>query len=168
VAATSNVREPAGAHAPIAGVLSGSRGSCPPSTERCARPAAPLPILDRPLRILLADDSPDNRLLVRAYLREAPYLLDNAENGREAIERFTSTAYDLVLMDIQMPEVDGYAATRAIRQWERDHGRPRTPIVALTASAVDDAVRGTREAGCDAHVTKPVKKPLCSRRFAMR
>jgi two-component system sensor histidine kinase/response regulator len=115
-------------------------------------------ILNRALRILLADDSADNRLLVRAYLKKTPYQLDEAENGRVAIDKFFSRAYDLVLMDIQMPEIDGYTATRAIRDWERTHHRPRTPILALTASALEENQLRTREAGCDAHITKPVKK----------
>ena len=61
-------------------------------------------------------------------------------------------------MDIQMPEVDGYAATRAIRRWERKHDRASTPIIALTASVFGEAVRLTRAAGCDAHVGKPIDK----------
>jgi len=67
-------------------------------------------------------------------------------------------------MDVQMPEVDGYAATRAIRAWERDNNRAHTPIIALTAAVLSDAVRLTKEAGCDAHVGKPVNKAtlLCA------
>ncbi len=61
-------------------------------------------------------------------------------------------------MDIQMPIMDGYTATRSIRTWEREEGRAKTPIIALTASAMEESVRKAREAGCDAHVTKPVKK----------
>jgi CheY-like chemotaxis protein len=57
-----------------------------------------------------------------------------------------------------MPVLDGYTAVRMIRDWERDHQRPRTPIIALTASALDEAVRRARDAGCDMHVSKPVKK----------
>ncbi len=115
-------------------------------------------ILDRPLHILLADDSPDNRLLVRNYLRVTPYQVDEAENGKIAIEKFIANHYDLVLMDIQMPEMDGYDATRAMRLWERERGQPRTPILALTASALEENMRRTSEAGCDLHVTKPVKR----------
>jgi CheY-like chemotaxis protein len=91
-------------------------------------------------------------------LKKTLYHLDEVENGRQAIDSFIAGKYDLVLMDIQMPEVDGYAATRAIRDWEREHNRARTPIIALTASVFSDAVRLTRAAGCDAHVGKPVSK----------
>jgi CheY-like chemotaxis protein len=61
-------------------------------------------------------------------------------------------------MDIQMPEVDGYAATRAIREWERDHNHAHTHIIALTASVFAEAIRLTREAGCDGHLGKPLTK----------
>ena len=115
-------------------------------------------IVDRPLRILLADDSPDNRLLVHNYMRNTRYRIDDAENGKIAIEKFTAFEYDLVLMDIQMPEMDGYEATRTIRRWEREHQRPRTPILAVTAAALEENKRRTFEAGCDLHITKPVKR----------
>jgi two-component system sensor histidine kinase/response regulator len=115
-------------------------------------------IVSRPLRVLLADDSPDNRLLIRAYLKRTPYTLDEAENGKMALDRFIAGKYDVVLMDIQMPVLDGYTAVRMIRDWESDHHHKRTPIIALTASALDDAVRRAKDAGCDMHVSKPVKK----------
>jgi PAS domain S-box-containing protein len=116
-------------------------------------------IVDRPLKILFADDSSDNRTLIRAFLKKTHYHLDEVENGRQAIDRFIAAAdYDLVLMDIQMPEVDGFAATRAIRKWEQDNDRKRTPIVALTASVFGEAVRLTQAAGCDAHVAKPISR----------
>jgi len=121
-------------------------------------PSASLPILDRPLQILMADDSHDNRALIRAYLKKTPYLLVEAEDGQEAIDKFVAGNFDLVLMDIQMPNVDGYEATSTIRVWEVANSRRRTPIVALTASALEEAAHRTREAGCDAHITKPVKK----------
>jgi two-component system sensor histidine kinase/response regulator len=87
-----------------------------------------------------------------------PYTLDFAENGQVAIDRFKSNQYDLVLMDIQMPVVDGYTAVRMIREWEQKDGRAQTPIIALTASALDEAVHKSHEVGCNAHVAKPVRK----------
>ncbi len=123
-----------------------------------AAPSASPQILDRPLQILMADDSHDNRALIRAYLKKTPYRLVEAEDGQEAIDKFVAGNFDLVLMDIQMPNVDGYEATSTIRVWEVANSRRRTPIVALTASALEEAVHRTKEAGCDAHITKPVKK----------
>jgi two-component system sensor histidine kinase/response regulator len=114
--------------------------------------------VERPLRILLAEDSVDNRLLIEAFLKQHPYALEFAENGQTAIDRVVTTAYDLVLMDIQMPVVDGYTAVRRIREWERRQGRVPVPIIALTAAALDEAVRRSLDAGCDAHIAKPVRK----------
>jgi PAS domain S-box-containing protein len=115
-------------------------------------------VVERPLRILLADDSADNRLLIKAYLRKTPYHLDEAGNGAKAIELVFKGGYDLILMDIQMPVMDGYTAVRKIREWEAHTHHPRTPIIALTASALDDAIRMTRQSGFDLHVSKPVKR----------
>ncbi len=129
-----------------------------PPREAPASVAAPATIADRPLKILLADDSPDNRLLIRAYTKKTPYVLTEVENGQIAVERFVDGSYDLVLMDIQMPVLDGYSAVRAIRKWELERGSARTPIIALTASALEEDVRRAKEAGCDMHVSKPVKK----------
>jgi len=112
----------------------------------------------RPLRILLADDSPDNRMLIDAYVKKTPYRIDHAVDGSIAVEKFRANHYDLVLMDIQMPVMDGYTAARTIREWERTQGLVRTPIIALTASALDESVVRSIEAGCDAHVSKPVKR----------
>ena len=112
----------------------------------------------RPLRILLVEDSPDNQLLVRAYLTPTDYFLDVAEHGAIALEKFKSVHYDVVLMDVQMPVMDGYTATRAIRSWERDHDLPPTPIIALTALALKEEGARIFEAGCNTHLTKPVKK----------
>jgi len=111
-----------------------------------------------PLKILLAEDSSDNRMLIDAYLKGGNYQIDEAENGESAIARFMASKYDLVLMDIQMPVVDGYMAVRAIREWEAKQHLARTPIIALTASAMNDAVSRSLEVGCDSHVSKPVKR----------
>ncbi len=110
------------------------------------------------LRILLADDSPDNRMLVREFLSKTGCRLDEAEDGREAFARFKSGNYDLVLMDVRMPVVDGIEATRAIRRWENENRGRRTPIIALTASALPLAVRACLAAGCNTHVSKPIKR----------
>jgi len=120
--------------------------------------AASPAILNLPLRILLADDSLDHRALIRAYLKKTPYLLVEAEDGQDAIDKFAAGNFDLVLMDIQMPNVDGYEATSTIRVWELTNSRRRTPIVALTASAHEEAKNRSMAAGCDAHITKPAKK----------
>jgi signal transduction histidine kinase/DNA-binding response OmpR family regulator len=108
--------------------------------------------------ILLVDDSADNRLLVTAYMRNSPITLVEAENGADAVEQFKRQRFDLVLMDIQMPKMDGYTATRAIRDFEQQAARAPTPIIALTASAVGEALDEALKAGCDLHVTKPIKK----------
>ena len=112
----------------------------------------------RPLRILLADDSRDNRLLVHAYFKKTPHIIDEAEDGATAVEKFRTGIYDLVLMDIEMPIMDGYSATRAIRAIENETGRRRVPILALTASVLVEALKQALDAGCDAYVVKPVKK----------
>ena len=119
-------------------------------------PATEVDTLER--RLLLVDDSEDNRLLVGAYLKKLPYHVDFAHNGEEGVQKVQAGTYDLVLMDMLMPIKDGLEATREIRAWERAAGRPATPVVALTANALSGDVQRCLEAGCDAHVAKPVKK----------
>ncbi len=122
-------------------------------------PAAPAAVaMAKAIKVLLAEDSPDNRFLIEAYLRNSPCQLETAENGEVAVAKFSIGRYDLVLMDMHMPVMDGYTAVRKIRALEREHGLPPTPIVALTASALDDAVARTIDAGCTAHLSKPIKK----------
>ena len=111
-----------------------------------------------PLSILLAEDMSDNQLLIQAYLKRTPYQLDIADNGDIACGKFKVGRDDLVLMDMQMPVLDGYDATRAIRQWEWEHHRPPTPIIALTAYALKSDEQKSLDAGCTAHLTKPIKK----------
>ena len=110
------------------------------------------------LRILLVEDSRPNRLLVQAYLKNTQHQLETAENGEAGVTKFTGGEYDLVLMDMQMPVMDGYAATRAIRQWQTERGVEPTPIIALTAYALKDDAQKSREAGCSDHITKPIRK----------
>jgi signal transduction histidine kinase len=112
----------------------------------------------RALRILLAEDSTDNQMLIRAYLKQTPYCLDIADHGAIALERFKTGDYDLILMDMQMPVMNGYEATRAIRAWEREHHLSPTQVIALTAQALKEDGVKILDAGCDAHMTKPIKK----------
>jgi CheY-like chemotaxis protein len=111
-----------------------------------------------PLCILLVEDAEENRLLIQAYLKNTNYRIEVAVNGQMAVEKFTADRYDLVLMDMQMPVMDGYAATRAIRKWEADNKAAPTPIIALTAYALKEEEQKSMDAGCDAHLTKPIKK----------
>ena len=120
--------------------------------------APPSTVSTRALRVLLVEDSPDNQLLVRSYLKQTEYALDIVDHGAIALEKFKGTHYDLILMDMQMPVMDGYTATKAMRSWERDHDLPPTPIIALTALALKEEGARILEAGCTAHLTKPVKK----------
>jgi len=108
--------------------------------------------------ILLVDDMEDNRLLITLLLKGTTYRLDTAENGAIAVDKFQSGTYDLVLMDVQMPIMDGYQATLTIRAWEREQGRAPTPIIALTASALTEDVEKCQAAGFTSHLTKPIKK----------
>ena len=113
---------------------------------------------EAPLRILLVEDNADNRLLFNAYLKKERCELVEAENGVEAVQHFQQERFDLVLMDVQMPVMDGYTATREIRRWEAEHNKRPAPIVALTANAVKEDKDLSIEAGCNAHLTKPIKK----------
>ena len=112
----------------------------------------------RDLHVLFVEDSEDNRLLINSYFRNTRYQIDLAENGEVAVERFVSGQYDLVLMDIQMPVMDGYTATRTIRRWEKDRGVTPTPIIALTAYALKEEMEKCLKVGCTAHISKPIKK----------
>jgi two-component system sensor histidine kinase/response regulator len=147
----------------IAGALADHGLTCTitaPTGEHIAvaRKEGALPLQERGLKILLADDSADNRTLIKAFLKQTPYHLELTENGLEAVAKFKADDFDLVLMDIQMPVLDGYSAVRQIREWESKWGLTPTPIVALTASALDEAVQRAKDAGCTGHVSKPIRK----------
>ena len=137
----------------------------PPGTEEAVRErrlaavsAAVVGAVEAGTRILLVEDNPENVILLQAYLDNLSLALDFASNGVEAVEHRQRNSYDLVLMDIQMPIMDGYTATREIRSWERARQVPRVPIVALTANALNGASTDSLEAGCDGHITKPVER----------
>ena len=118
----------------------------------------PAEAVSRALSILLVEDSADNRLLIQAYLKHMPHRIDVADNGAIAVAKARARSYDLILMDMQMPVMDGYVATRAIRKWEQEHGRLPVPVIALTAHALKGDEEKSLAAGCTAYLTKPIKK----------
>ena len=110
------------------------------------------------LRILLAEDIESNIKVMRLYLKESPVNIDIAENGKIAVEKGTCQSYDIIFMDIEMPVMDGFTATRRIRQWEQEHKRSETQIIALTAHAFSEQQNQCLEAGCNGFLTKPINK----------
>lgn len=110
------------------------------------------------LKILLVEDNLDNQNLARRLLERAGYGVDIAQNGKEAIEAVKRYHYDLILMDIQMPVMDGFEATEQIRALEKEHGEERTPIIALTAHAMKGYREKCFEHDMDDYITKPLKK----------
>jgi CheY-like chemotaxis protein len=108
------------------------------------------------LRILLAEDNPINALLTRELLRKRGYRVVEVTTGDAAVRIMAEETFDLLLTDIHMPGMDGIEATRAIRAWEAEMFKTRTPIVALTADALETGKRACLEAGMDGFLTKPV------------
>jgi len=117
------------------------------------------------LRILLAEDSPTNQLIACANLKKAGHTVQVANNGRKAVDAWQAGEFDLVLMDVAMPEMDGLEATQAIRQKEQGTDR-HTPIIAMTAFALKEYQDKCRQAGMDAYVTKPVNPEELQRTIA--
>ena len=107
---------------------------------------------------MLVDDNADNRLLVKAYLKKSMYEIDEAENGQIAVELHQKNNYDLILMDVQMPVMDGHKATMKIRDWEKKNNMSSTPVIALTAHASKVEMDKCTAAGCNSHLSKPIKK----------
>jgi signal transduction histidine kinase/ActR/RegA family two-component response regulator len=115
------------------------------------------PVHLRRLRVLAADDNPVNRLVLRAMLDALGVDVEIVENGAEAVERWDAAARDLILMDIQMPVLDGLAAAQEIRGIEWARGLPRTRIVALSANAMRHQVESYLAGGMDDHLAKPLQ-----------
>jgi len=111
----------------------------------------------RSLRVLYADDHVVNRQVVTMILEPLGVDLTLVENGREAVDILTASAFDIVLMDVQMPEMDGLTATRHLRAHEAAHGLLRTPVISLTANAMPDDVDRSLAAGADLHLPKPIR-----------
>ena len=103
-------------------------------------------------RILVVEDQPDNRQIIRDMLADTGYEIAEAENGEEALAAITKQRPDLILMDIQLPIMDGYAATRRIKT---DPALKSIPVIAVTSYALSGEEKKAREAGCDDYVPKP-------------
>jgi CheY-like chemotaxis protein/HPt (histidine-containing phosphotransfer) domain-containing protein len=110
------------------------------------------------IRVLLADDHPANRMVIEHFLKGTPVRLAVAEDGRAAVAKFKEGRFDAVLMDIEMPVMDGYQATRAIRRFERKAGLAATPVIALTAHVFTEQKNMCFASGCTDFLTKPVKR----------
>jgi two-component system sensor histidine kinase/response regulator len=110
----------------------------------------------RPLRVLVAEDNPTNQTLVAALLKQKGHQVSIVGNGRQAADRAVSEAFDLILMDVQMPEMSGLEATAIVREHERTTGR-HTPIIALTARAMAGDREQCLAAGMDGYVSKPLR-----------
>jgi len=128
-----------------------------PPTEVQAEQTEDIQTTERPLRILVADDHPINRQVVEVLLSEFDVELVLAENGLEAYEAFEAAPFDMVLMDMQMPVMDGLTAIRKIRARETDAAQGRTPIVMLTANTLPEHRAASLEAGADLHLPKPIE-----------
>jgi len=126
-----------------------------PKPTTASADEAASPDIERRLRILVADDHPTNRRVVELILDQAAVDLVSVEDGAQAVEACRATTFDLVLMDMQMPVMDGLTATREIRLHEVAMGMPRTPIVMLTANALPEHISAGLEAGADRHLAKP-------------
>lgn len=112
----------------------------------------------RKLKILIVDDVEINRNLIKGYLKKQDYELIEAENGTQAVQIAKEKAFDLILMDLQMPLMDGLTALSIIREYEQNYGKKRTPIIALTAHALYEEKQKGLEAGFDDYLTKPIKR----------
>jgi PAS domain S-box-containing protein len=144
------------------------KGSCftlrlplPVAQGAVAVPArtAPAPSTDRSLRVLLAEDHAVNRRVVELMLAELDVELTCVEDGAEAVEAARAGRFDAILMDMQMPVMDGLSAIRIIRTEERAQGRPQVPIWGLSANALPEHVAASLAAGADGHLTKPLSAP---------
>jgi two-component system, sensor histidine kinase len=111
---------------------------------------------EAPLRVLLVEDNEVNRKVIACILGMVNADLTWAENGLEGVNAFQRQSFDVVLMDLQMPVMDGYTATREIRAFESSRGQGRTPVIVVSANVRPEDMQASRAAGADRHLGKPV------------
>lgn len=128
------------------------------SRQRRNLDAAATALHTNPLSVLLAEDNRTNQLVFSKFLKDFPITITKVENGAEAVEAAARKTFDMIFMDINMPEMDGVTATTKIRRAQAERGQDRTPIIALTANAMVDQIAGYLAAGMDGHLPKPLKK----------
>jgi len=128
-------------------------GEALPPIEAARRPSLP----PRPMRVLAAEDNAINQLVLKTLLAQVSVEPIIVADGEAAVDAWAREPWDLILMDVQMPIMDGPTATRAIRAAEGTTGRARTPIIALTANAMSHQVSEYLDAGMDGHVAKPIQ-----------
>jgi CheY-like chemotaxis protein len=129
-------------------------GVAPAAAVEPAQPSGGEP--EHPARILIVDDNANNRRVLEVLLDHVGAETRAAENGQEALDAWRANDFDAIIMDIQMPVMDGLAATRAIRAAEQRDGLRRTPIIFVSANAMPEHVAATQAAGGDGHIAKPV------------
>ena len=115
----------------------------------------------KPLKILVVDDSRSSRMMIKSCIRDSGIPveeIEEADNGEVALTKAQASSFDLILMDIHMPKMDGYQATERIRIWHQRNHKPRVPIIALTAMDQKQAVEKTRAAGFTMYLGKPLKQ----------
>jgi len=152
-------REAGGAEVSITLALARQAIAAPTPAAPAVETTAAEP-LDRAPRVLMAEDTPANRKVVELILGMTDVELTSVENGAEAVQASAAGAFDVILMDMQMPVMDGLTAVRAIRAREAELNLPRTPILMLTANALPEHRAASAAAGADAHLTKPITAPV--------
>lgn len=113
---------------------------------------------DLNINILLVEDNEQNRNLISLFLKGTKCSIDLAENGKIGLEKYKTNKYDLVLMDIEMPEMDGYTATEKIREWEKEGNLERTPVIIISAHALGEYKEEAFKRGADGFMDKPSRK----------
>ncbi|NLS12024.1 response regulator [Vibrio sp. SM6] len=130
-------------------------------TEAKSPSPAPQELTETPRRVLLVEDNRVNQKVASLHLAKAGYLFDIADNGKIAVDMYLDNHdYDVILMDCMMPIKDGFEATKEIRLYEQSKGIAKTPIIALTASVIDDDIQRCYDSGMDAYVPKPVNRDV--------